>query len=105
MVLFIYVWKTIFWSGESQGMSWNVMLKILNEPCISDIGKRSGAVEHLATDICEWSKTVTSIQNGVGGSKMKMDSFTFAARTICALWPWFEHCPTQIVFINMSADR
>ena len=27
------VWKTIFWSGESQGMSGNFMLKILNEHC------------------------------------------------------------------------
>ena len=27
-----FVWKTIVWSGESQGMSGNFMLKILNEP-------------------------------------------------------------------------
>ena len=27
-----FVWKTIVWSGDSQGMSGNVMLKILSEP-------------------------------------------------------------------------
>ena len=27
-----FVWKTMFWSGESQGKSENFMLKIPNEP-------------------------------------------------------------------------
>ena len=28
-----FVWKTIFWSGNSQGMSGNCLPEILNEPC------------------------------------------------------------------------